>query len=171
MSLSRRPAPADFIARRLARIRWIGETPGPRSRLHLVALCRAELEWAADRWRAEAGDIDEWACRFGPHPSEASRLPHETAAAAVVNAHLHVDVENARLRDLKGQLRAQRAAALDAGQDAAYRASWAEQAETSLDEYRGHRLRRRMAWQLFRAADERYRVLRAAIGTGSSLAA
>lgn len=168
---TRLPAPADFIARRLARVRWAGTPPGSRSRLHLVALCRAELEWAADRWRAAAGDVDEWACRFGPHPSEPSRLPHEAAAAAVVNAHLHVDVENARLRDLKRQLRAQRFAALDAGQDAVYRACWAEQAEASLEEYRGHRLRRRIAWRLFRAAAERYRVLRAAIGTGSTVAA
>lgn len=171
MSLPHPPAPADFIARRLARIRWIGEAPGPHARLHLVALCRAELEWAADRWRAEAREVDEWACRLGPHPSEASRLPHEAAAATVVNAHLHVDVANARLRDLKGRLRAQRAAALDAGQDAAYRACWAEQADASLEEYRGHRLRRRIAWQLFRAAAGHYRALRAAIGTGSSLAA
>ena len=170
MSPPRHPAPADFIARRLARIRWTGEVPGPHSRLHLVALCRAELEWAADRWRAEAGEVDEWACRLGPHPSEASRLPHEAAAAAVVNAHLHVDVENARLRDLKGQLRGQRTAALDTGQDAAYRASWAEQAEASLAEYRRHRRRRRMAWQLFRAAADRYRALRAAVA-GASLAA
>ena len=170
MSPSRHPAPADFIARRLARIRWTGEVPGPYSRLHLVALCRAELEWAADRWRAEAGEVDEWACRLGPHPSEASRLPHEAAAAVLVNAHLHVDVENARLRDLKGQLRGQRTAALDTGQDAAYRACWAEQAEASLADYRRHRLRRRIAWQLFRAAADRYRALRAAIA-GASLAA
>ena len=58
MSLPRAPAPADYIARRLARIQWIGDVPGPHSRLHLVARCRAELEWAADRWRAEAGDVD-----------------------------------------------------------------------------------------------------------------
>jgi hypothetical protein len=74
-------APSDYLARRLARIRWAGDTPARHSRLHLVATSRAELEWAADRWRAEARDVDEWACRFGPHPSEASRLAHDMACA------------------------------------------------------------------------------------------
>lgn len=170
--MQHRPAaPSDYLARRLARIRWAGNAPAPHSRLHLVATCRAELEWAAERWRAETRDVDEWACRFGPHPSEASRLRHEMAAAAVVNAHLHVDVENARLRDLRLTLRAQREAALDAAQDTAYRACWAEHAEASLDAWRRHRLRRQIAWRCFRAAADRYRRLRAMLDGGDSLAA
>lgn len=172
---SKAPATPDYLARRLARIRWPtgvpAAAPSPRSRLHLVATCRAELEWATERWRAEARDVDEWACRFGPHPSEAGRLPHEMAAAALVNAHLHVDVENARLRDLGLTLRAQREAALDHTQDAAYRACWAEQAEASLGEYRRHRLRRQLAWRCFRAAADRYQRLRAFLESGDSLAA
>ena len=53
------------------------------------------------------------------------------------------------------------------GEDADYRACQAEKAEASLAEYR---LRRRIAWRLFRATADRYRTLRAAIA-GTSLAA
>jgi hypothetical protein len=73
MPSSRTPADAAFLARRLARIAW-PRPPSPPPRAWLVETCRAELEWAAAQWRWLAGDPDHRG-GYGPHPSEAWRLP------------------------------------------------------------------------------------------------
>lgn len=56
----------------------------PGSRAWLLALCEAELRWAAHDWRQghpETGSTPTW----GTPIDEASRLPHEAAAATVLN--------------------------------------------------------------------------------------
>ena len=162
----RRPADPAFLARRLAAIAWL-EPPSPR--LRLVETCRAELEWAVAEWRwlsSDPGEQDrgrDW----GPHPSEAWRLPHEQAAARVVNCHLHFDVAQFRLNALLPKLRGQRAAALRLDQSAAYRLGWADAAagtERDIREYLG---RRRLAWRCFRAASADYLRLKAMIEQGN----
>ena len=137
---SKAPATPDYLARRLARIRWPTGVPAgarsPRSRLHLVATCRAELEWATERWRAEARDVDEWACRFGPHPSEAGRLPHEMAAAA------RQRTGRPRLGDLQQLGQPQPAAAAQRHQLGSDQSQWRAGQQFPLDGIHHHALRR-----------------------------
>ena len=155
----RRPAPPSFVARRLACLAG-GEAPSPR--LRLVETCRAELEWAVAEWRLYAGDADDPGNRGqGPHPSEEGRLPHERAAARVVNCHLHVDVAQWRLAELVPRLRRQRAAALDGGLPESHRLYWMDAAAATEEDLRGYRARRRLAWRCFLVAAADYRRLRA----------
>jgi hypothetical protein len=166
----RRPAPADFLARRRAATDWTAwrlTPPAEGSRRWLVETCRAELEWAEAEWRRLDGD---GACshapgllRHGPHPAEALRLPHEHAAARLVNCHVHLDLERWAIDDLRRRLRRQREAASDAAQDDAWRVQWAVRAEASVQALRACRDRRAIAWRAFRAAAVRYRALRATI--------
>jgi hypothetical protein len=151
MPLRHLPAPADFLARRLDAIDWRGAPPGKGSRRWLVETCRAELDWAEADWRRLGGDALS-APRSGPHPAEASRLPHETAAARLVNCHLHVDGEGWRIRELLQRLPGQRQAAGDLSQSAAYRASWAAVAAGAIADLADHRKRRAQAWRAFLAA-------------------
>jgi hypothetical protein len=159
----RRPADPAFLARRLAAIAW-REPPSPR--LRLVETCRAELEWAVAEWRWLSSDADDkgW---WGPHPSEAWRLPHEQAAARVVNCHLHLDVAQFRLGALVPRLRSQRAAALRLDQSASYRRRWADAAAGTERDVRDYLGRRRLAWRCFRAASADYLRLKAMIGNGN----
>lgn len=161
----RRPAPADFLARRRAAtdwIRWGMTAPAEGSRRWLVETCRAELDWAEAEWRQLGGDALELP-RHGPHPAEALRLPHEQAAARLVNCHVHLDLERRAIDDLGRRLRRQREAATDLAQSDAYRAAWAARVEASARALRACRERRAVAWRAFRAAASRYRELRAAI--------
>jgi hypothetical protein len=159
----RRPADAAFIARRLAAIDW-REPPSPRARL--VETCRAELEWAVAEWRWLASDPDDRARGrdWGPHPSESWRLPHERAAARVVNCHLHLDVAQARLGQLVPNLRRQRASARRTNQDAIHRLYWADAAVGTERDVREYLVRRRLAWRCFLVACADYRRLKALIG-------
>ena len=154
-ALRRQPAPPSFVARRLACIAWRG---APRSRAWLVETCRAELEWAVAEWRLLTGDPDH----RGPglHPSEEWRLPHERAAARVVNCHLHLDVAQWRLAELVPRLRRQRAAALDAERPESHRLYWANTAVGTVDDVRGYLARRRLAWRCFLVAAADYRRLK-----------
>jgi hypothetical protein len=154
-ALRRQPAPPSFVARRLARIAWGGTPP---SRAWLVETCRAELEWAVAEWRLQAGDPDHRGP--GPHPSEEWRLPHERAAARVVNCHLHLDVAQWRLGELVRRLRRQRAAALDAERPDDHRLYWANAAVGTVDDVRGYLARRRLAWRCFLVAAADYRRLK-----------
>lgn len=171
--LPRRPASPAFLARRLAAIAWFGPPPAPGSRPWLVETCRAELAWALADWRLLAGTVGEPAAGRGggPHPSEAHRLPHEVAAARVVNCHLHVDVEGWRIRTLLMALRRQRRAACDGEQAESYRLSWMEAAAGTLEDLALHRNRRRVAWNCFLAAAAEYRRGRAALDGAHRLAA
>src|SRR5262249_4420197 len=90
-------------------------------------------------------------------------LPHEQAAAALVNCHLHVDAGTRQIRDLVIRLRAQRAAARDATQSARYRAQWAEAAAASLAEIATYRRRRQPALRASLPAPGRSRLMRAAL--------
>jgi hypothetical protein len=136
-----------------------------------VESCRAELEWAVAEWRLLAGDTEDYGRShvygrsnvrdFGSHPSEEWRLPHERAAARVVNCHLHLDVAQSRLAELVRRLRRQRAAALDHGRPEAHRLQWADAAAATTGDMRGYLARRRLAWRCFLGAAADYRSLRA----------
>ena len=164
-ALRRQPASPSFVARRLACIAW-RRAPSPR--LWLVETCRAELEWAVAEWRLFAGDPDHKGS--GSHPSEEWRLPHERAAARVVNCHLHLDVAQWRLAELVPRLRRQRAAALDDGRPESHRLYWADAAAATADDVRAYLERRRVAWRCFLAAAADYRCLRGAIGPAAKIA-
>ena len=167
----RLPAPAAHLARRIAAIRWSEPEPGPLARRRLAEICRAELDWAREEWRTLYPAIDEReASRWGRHPSEDLRLPHEAAAAQVLNAHHHVDVEVWRLREIARALKQQRCNACDGLQSVAYRAAWKKVAEESLSDLHLHRARRR-AWRAFLTLSARYRTLREALAQPHALAA
>jgi len=176
----RLPAPAAFLARRLDAIDWRGAPPREGSRWWLVETCRAELEWAEADWRRLGGDAVElprpgrhsgqYSGQYsGPHPAEACRLPHEEAAARLVNCHLHVDVEAWRMRELLRRLPGQRQAAGDSTQSAAYRASWTAVAAGAIADLTDHRQRRAQAWRAFLAAASLYCCLRAALNRSSAI--
>jgi hypothetical protein len=170
MLVLRRPAPSDFLARRLQAIDWFGgRPPAEGSRRHLVEICRAELEWAHADWR-RLGGVDE-GLTTGPHPSEAWRLPHEQAAARLVNAHLHIDVASWRIGELLLRLRDQRSAATDMTQSEDYRLGWADAAAGCLGDLQMHLHRRRRALRVFLSEVSHYRRLRAAIDRTARAAA
>jgi hypothetical protein len=169
----RRPADRAFLARRLAAIDWrsysASLTAGPPaegSRVWLVESCRAELEWAHADWRRLTGGAGDDDRRFGPHPSEIWRLPHEAAAARLLNCQQYLVGDNSRIGALRGHLRSQRPAALDRSQSAAYRLKWADAAAGALGDLRMYRARRVLAWRAFLAAAADYRQQRAAIDNG-----
>jgi hypothetical protein len=66
----------------------------------IVPTCRAELAQAFDHWRPLNPSVVRDARTMGPHPSEATRLPHEHAAASVQNAWRAADT----LADLRWYL-------------------------------------------------------------------
>lgn len=154
----RQPADAPFLARRLTIIAWREGMPSPRSRTWLVETCRAELEWADAEWRHLAGDAGERT--RGADPSQDWRLPHEQAAARVVNCHLHLVTDVWQLRELGPRLRRQRRAATDMTLDAARRLYWADAAARTLADFRHHLGRRRLAWRCFLAAAVEYHRLK-----------
>lgn len=161
----RRPATLDFLARRLLATSWAPlAAPAAGSRRWLVETCRAELLWSVADWRratdSYAVSFDE--SSYDRHPSEGHRLPHERAAARLVNCHLHTDVQDWSIRKLILAIRAQRKAAADTTQSGAYRASWADAAEGSGADLRLYVARRRKAWSAFLTAAAEYRELRTA---------
>ncbi len=166
----RRPAPPDFLERRRAVVdwnRWGCATPGEGSRGWLVETCRAELEWVEAEWRRLGGDPFEVSRDRqhpdGPHPSEALRLPHEQAAARLVNCHLHADGAERQIRDAIRRLKAQRKAARDATQGRSYRDGWARIAAETEKDLVHHRGQRAGKWRAFLAATVQYRDLRRAL--------
>jgi hypothetical protein len=85
---------------------WLAEQrpPGLDSRRRLVETCRAELVWARADWLESAAGQDGWqdAC-----------LPHEQAAAAVVEVWGELHPVEHRLSDCHKRLAIQRAAGWD----------------------------------------------------------
>jgi len=143
----RRPAAPEFLARRLTSVDWLKVKP-PASRRQLAEICRAELEWAEAEWRCLSGGRDA-ASDWGGHPAEAWRLPHEHAAARVINCHIHVDLAEWSIVRLLPVLRSQRFAALDRSRSADHRAQWAKLAARTERELLGLISRRRLARRCF----------------------
>jgi hypothetical protein len=134
----RQPATQAFLAR----------LPGK-----LTDTCRAELEWAQIDWRRRSPDVFHDARTMGPHPLEASRLPHEHAAATVLTVWGHLHPVEARAIECGVRLAAQRKAG----------PAWVERAagtEADLRRYLADRTRLRAS---FDAAAATYLAERAAI--------
>jgi hypothetical protein len=78
--MHRRPADRAFLRRDVGPALEAGTRPW------LIALCRAELAWAAHDWRRCNPDADDGsAWSWGAPPPELERLPHEAAAAGILN--------------------------------------------------------------------------------------
>src|SRR5204862_7435650 len=114
------------------------------------ARCRAERDWAAvdgGGLAASLGIADPGPMRRGPALWEAARLPHEIAAARLLNVWGHLHPMEWRIRELILRLRAQRSKE--------HEGDWAERAVGTLGDlqwYRRERCRRWRAW-LATAAD------------------
>ena len=97
---SRRPAGRDYLKRN------VPAALEPGTRPWLIALCEAELAWAAHDWRLQnpkADDGSGWS--WGTPPPEFDRLPHETAAAGILNlngkrAAFRLALDNTHPRDI-----------------------------------------------------------------------
>lgn len=136
----RTPAPADWLAAR--------RRPGLSRRAALVATCRAELDWALTDGRSVAVRLG-----LADEPAADVRLPHEQAAARLLNAWGHLHPTEASIHRLIGRLRPQRAAA-------AHDADWARRARGTLDDLQWYCRERRRASAAFFAAAADYAAVR-----------
>jgi hypothetical protein len=146
----------DVLIRRRtpALLAWlVGRVPqGLGRRDALVAICRAELDWAWTEARSIAArlglreDDDEAA-------AAAARLPHEQAAAKLLNAWGHLHPTERRIREVMARLRLQRLAAADD-------ADWQRRAAGTLGDLRWYRDARRKQWADFLAAEAAYIAVR-----------
>jgi len=145
----RQPAP---------RQRLIDRTPGPDARRRLVAACRGELAWAREDWLrivARLGLADDPRDRQdderdGVFVWEAARLPHERAAARLLNVWGHLHPVEHRLRAAIARAKARRAAGWDAS--------------ATLDDIAWYRRERRKLLRAFLEAAAEYRRQRAKVG-------
>jgi len=98
--------------------RLTDRTPGLGRRRRLVEACRGELAWAREDWLRIAGQLGLAADPRDRHDDafvwEAARLPHEHAAARLLNVWGHLHPVEYRLREAIARVRAQRAAGWDA---------------------------------------------------------
>ncbi len=150
------PSPVDLLLRRRAPAPrdWVtahdrGATPGRRA--GTIARCRAELEWAnadGQALAAELGIADPDRPRRLPSPWEAVRLPHEAAAACLLNVWGHLHPMEWRIRELILRLRAQR--------PKAHRGDWSRRAAGTLDDLQWYRRERRRLWRAWLAAAADY---------------
>lgn len=152
----RQPAPSRRLTDRTS-----GPAPGPTSgsgaRRQLLQACRGELAWARDDWLRVAGELGLSA---DPHDRddgfdggfawEAARLPHEQAAARLLNVWGHLHPVEHRLSEAIGRVRAQRAAGWDA--------------TATLEDVAWYRRERRKLVRAFLDAAADYRRQRAKIG-------
>lgn len=151
----RQPAPADYIARRVIAAK-AGTVRG-----QAIEACRAELEWAhVDVLSISAGlrlpiDADS-PDAFPLH--EASRLPHEHAAARVLNAWGHLHPVEWRLGVCWKRLRDQR------------RARQMNHAALTADDVRWYRAERRKLKPILAAAIAAYARLRTGLDAGGASA-
>lgn len=129
----RRPAPASFIAAG-----------------RLVDQCHAELAWSLTDYTRIAGIGQD---DGGPHPSQFFQLPHEKAAATLLNVWGHLHPVEARAAVVAERMVAQRAA------------GWTDRAAGSLADLRFYLAERRKLRATFDAAAAAYRAARAAIAT------
>ena len=145
--------------------------PAPWSGRWVIVTCRAELAWAEAEWRQldPLTPVDRRA--MGPHPAEAYRLPHEQAAARVLNAWDHLHPTTTLARNAKSKLKLALKAGRDMTQGQAYRDSWAEGVVEMRAELALYRNRRHRPLQDFIAAIAAYRAQRALIGAPTEAAA
>ncbi|MBS0523130.1 MAG: hypothetical protein JSS04_05775 [Proteobacteria bacterium] len=146
-----------FLAERLPAptARLVGRTPDPGARRRLVEACRGELAWARDDWLRIAGQLgvaaDPYDRRDDACLWEAARLPHELAAARLLNVWGHLHPLEHRLREAIARARAQRAA------------GW--NATATLEDVAWYRRERRKLVQVFLEAAAEYRRRRAMVGS------
>jgi hypothetical protein len=169
-AVGRCPAPPGFLARRTIARR------GASERARLIEACRAELAWSVTDWIRFAGTGANHDARYdGPHPAEAHRLPHERAAATVLNVWGHLHPIECRIHDLvrrpAGTLRAQRTAAAADRYSESQRYAWARRAEATLDDLRWYLAERRKLMGRFAAAAAAYRAARSAVDAPTGLRA
>ena len=143
LRLRRVPAPGDWLAARAG--------PPTRGRRTALARCRAELDWAAVDGRALAASLGiaypgpTWR---GPAPWEAARLPHEIAAARLLNVWGHLHPMEWRIREQILRLRAQRTKA--------HEGDWAERAAGTLGDLQWYRRERNRLWRAWLTAAADY---------------
>jgi hypothetical protein len=145
----RQPAPSQ---------RLIDRTPGLGTRRRLVEACRGELAWAREDWFRIASELglpadphDRLGDGFnGSFVWEAARLPHEQAAARLLNVWGHLHPVEHRLREAIGRVRARRAAGWDA--------------TATLEDVAWYRRERRKLVRAFLEAASEYRRQRAKVG-------
>lgn len=158
--LVREAALPGFIVRKLF------DAKAPAGRRTTIEACRAELAWSAiDFNRITDHRFMSHDCRYdgAVHPSEAYRMPHEQAAARVLNAWGHVHVAEQRIRELSLTRRSQIEAANDATQSNAYRNGWAVAAGHTVHELAEQLKRLRVTYPIFLKAIRAYREARNAI--------
>ena len=112
------PAPPGWLADHVP--------PGRCPRETLIARCRAELDWALSDWIG---------LRTDPEEAEV-RLPHEEAAARLLNAWGHLHPLEFQIRKIKARLRLQDIAATNT-------AAWQRRAESARADLRWYWVARR----------------------------
>ncbi len=129
----------------------IDRTPGLGARRRLVDACRTELAWAREDWLRIAASLglaaDPHARRDDGLVWEAVRLPHEVAAARLLNVWGHLHPMEYRLRAAIVRAKARRAAGWDA--------------TATLEDVAWYRRERRKLAQAFHQAASEYRRQRA----------
>ena len=132
----------------------IHRTSGLGASRRLVEACRSELVWAREDWLRIAGQLGLAADPSERHDDsfvwEAARLPHERAAARLLNVWGHLHPVEHRLREAIARVRAQRAAGWDA--------------TASLEDVAWYHQERRKLVQTFLEAAAEYRRQRAKVG-------
>jgi hypothetical protein len=134
-------------------------------RRRVVEACRAELDWARADFIRIAGatrlDLDlDAEGREGVPLWEATRLPHEQAAATALNAWGHLDPIEWRARLCWKKLHPQRRAGT---------ADWTARARATAKDLRWQLAARKKPRAAFAAAVAEYRRLRATLDVGLSL--
>ena len=125
-----------------APIGWLAEqAPDGRDRRRLIESCRAELVWARADWLETTAGRDGW---------QEACLPHEQAAARLLEIWGLLHPLEHRLGETIGRLRAQRCAGWDVA--------------ATLEDVRGYRRDRRVLWRAFRDAACDYGDQRAELG-------
>ena len=145
--LARRlPAPSQHLI--------IDRTPDGGVRRRLVEACRGELAWAREDWLRIAAETGLAADPHERHDDayvwEAARLPHEQAAARLLNVWGHLHPVEHRLREAIARVRARRAAGWDT--------------VATLEDVAWYRGERRKLSRAFHEAAAEYRRQRAKLG-------
>lgn len=154
-SLQREPALVGFLMRKVI------ATGRTTDRAHMVEACKAELDWSIADWSRLTGFSGlSHDYRDGAHPADIHRLPHERAAATVLNCWGHLHPTEWRIREIIKTLRAQRKAAAANRYSEDQRYAWGRKAEATRDDLRLYVEDHRRQTKLFFAAVAEYRALR-----------